>query len=240
MDFENVNQVREASIPVSQASEDVRAEFIRKTYLHVALAVLGFIAVEAAFLNTPFIVQIGLKLTQGWLWLIMLGGFMFVTNLATKWAENSADRSQQYAGLGLYIVAQAFIFVPLLYIAIYFIGDPTIIKKAGFITLFLFSGLTAIAFSTKRDFSFLGRFIMIGGMIALGLIAAGILFGFDLGLVFSAGMVLLAGASILYQTSNIIHHYNSEQYVAASLGLFASLMLLFWYVLSILMRMSGD
>ena len=149
MDFENVNQVQEAAIPVSQASEDVRAEFIRKTYMHVALALLGFVAVEAAFLNTPFIVKIGLQLTQGWLWLIMLGGFMFVTNLATKWAENSTDKSQQYAGLGLYVVAQAFIFVPLLYIAIFFIGDPGIIKKAGFITLFLFSGLTAIAFSTK-------------------------------------------------------------------------------------------
>ena len=53
-------------------------------------------------------------------------------------------------------------------------------------------------------------------------------------------MVLLASISILYSTSNIIHHYGTEQYVAASLGLFASVALLFWYVLRIIMMIRGS
>ena len=65
------------------------------------------------------------------------------------------------------------------------------------------------------------------------LIIAGTLFGFDLGLWFSVGMVALAAGSILYQTSNMVHKYEEDQYVAASLGLFASFMLLFWYILRI-------
>jgi len=48
-------------------------------------------------------------------------------------------------------------------------------------------------------------------------------------------MVILAAGSILYNTSNIIHHYNTQQYVAASLSLFASVALLFWYLLQIFM-----
>jgi FtsH-binding integral membrane protein len=69
----------------------------------------------------------------------------------------------------------------------------------------------------------------------MGTIIAGILFGFNLGLWFSAGMILLAAGSILYQTSNLVHKYHTDQYVAAALGLFASLMLLFWYILRLVM-----
>ena len=76
--------------------------------------------------------------------------------------------------------------------------------------------------------------LTIGFFIAIGLIVAGMIFGFNLGLWFSVGMVVLASGSILYQTSNMVHKYSEDQYVGASLGLFASLMLLFWYILSIL------
>ena len=61
----------------------------------------------------------------------------------------------------------------------------------------------------------------------------------SLGLWFSAAMVVFAGAAILHQTSNIIHHYRPDQHVAASLGLFASVALLFWYVLQVLMSLAG-
>jgi len=234
----NQNQVLDYFKPVAQETDLDRADFIRKTYMHVALAVLGFIIVEALFLNTPFIVEIGLKMTQGMTWLLVLGGFMFVTNFATKWASTTADRSKQYAGLLLYIVAQAFIFVPLIYVAIAYTGDLSLINQAALMTLGLFIGLSAVVFMTKKDFSFLRNIITIGGFIALGLIAAGLLFGFSLGLWFSFAMVALAAGSILYQTSNIIHEYHKEQYVAASLGLFSSLMLMFWYILSIFMSSS--
>ena len=125
-----------------------------------------------------------------------------------------------------------------MYIAMHYSGDTGIIGKAGIMTLFLFSGLTAVVFITGKDFSFLRSAIAIGGMIALGLIVVSVIFGFNLGVIFSAAMVLLAGASILYQTSKILDGYHQDQYVAASLGLFASLMLLFWYVLQIFM--SGE
>jgi hypothetical protein len=45
----------------------------------------------------------------------------------------------------------------------------------------------------------------------------------------------LAAGSILYQTSNLVNKYSNDEYIPAALGLFASLMLLFWYVLSIFM-----
>lgn len=145
----------------------------------------------------------------------------------------------QYAGLGLYVVGEALIFAPLLYIATYYSGDPNLIPTAAILTLLLFAGLTTVAFTTRKDFSFLGNILRVGGFIALGLIVCSIIFGFTLGLLFSVVMVVFAAAAILYSTSNIIHRYSTNQYVAASLELFASVALLFYYVVRILLRMSS-
>ena len=114
-------------------------------------------------------------------------------------------------------------------------AGPGVINQAAIITLALCTGLSAVVLITKKDFSFLRSALMVGGIIAIGLIVAGIIFGFNMGLWFSGAMVVLAAGSILYQTSNMVHKYSTDQHVAAALGLFASLMLLFWYILQIVM-----
>jgi len=170
-------------------------------------------------------------------WLIVMGLFMFASHFANKWAMSSTSLNIQYMGLGLYVVVQALIFLPLLLMAMKMTGDATLIIKAGGVTGLLFAGLTFVAFTTKKDFSFLSGFLKIGGLIAMGVIVIAIIFPsfITLGFWFSVIMVLFAAGSVLYSTSNIIHHYNTNQYVAASLGLFASVALMFWYILRIFM-----
>ncbi|NWK55478.1 Bax inhibitor-1 family protein [Verrucomicrobiaceae bacterium N1E253] len=218
---------------------DIRAAFIRKTYGHLAGAILAFALVETALLSIPGIGDTVFRMlgTSSFSWLIVLGVFMFVSHIANKWALSSTSLKTQYMGLGLYIVAEALIFLPLLLMAQYMTKDNSLILKAGGVTALLFAGLTLIAFTTKKDFSFLGGILKVGGLIALGVIVIAVVFpqAVGLGLWFSVIMVAFAAACILYNTSNIIHHYGTEQYVAASLGLFASVALLFWYVLQIFM-----
>ncbi len=223
---------------IGELTTEARASFYRKTYMHVALAVLMFVVVEAIFFQIPALLEFALSLTQGWTWLMLLGGFMLITNYAEKMALTSHDKNKQYIALLLYVIAEAFIFIPLIFIAMYYAaeGGMEILNQAAILTVSLFAGLSAIVLITKKDFSFLKSILAVGFFIALGLIVAGVLFGFDLGLWFSVGMIALAAGSILYQTSNMVHKYTEDQYVAASLGLFASLMLLFWYILSILSR----
>jgi uncharacterized protein len=72
---------------------------------------------------------------------------------------------------------------------------------------------------------------MWGGIAALVLIVASVLFGWNLGVWFSVAMIALAGGSILYQTQAIMARYPSNAHVGAAVQLFASVMLLFWYVL---------
>lgn len=220
---------------LAHSTTEEKMSFYRKTYAHLAGAFLVFILLEAIFLNTPAIVKVGLKMTQGWTWLLVLGGFMLVTSRAEKLAANAGNVRMQYLGFLLYIVAEAFLFVPLLYIAQQFTGSNDIFTQAFIVTLGLFGGLSAVVLITKKDFSFMRNIIAIGSVVAIGLIIAGIAFGFNLGLWFSVAMVVLAGGSILYQTSNMVHKYDKSQHVVASLGLFASFMLMLWYIIQIFM-----
>ncbi len=221
---------------ISALAQEDRVAFYKKTYSHVALGVLVFIAFEYLLLQSDAIVEFALSMTQGYKWLIMLGGFMFVTNYAEKMTLKTPDKTKQYLAYGVYILAQAFIFIPMIYIAMFYMDSgPELLQQAAIVTLALFTGLSAVVFVTKKDFSFLKAGLTIGFFIALGLIVAGIVFGFNLGLWFSVAMCLLAGGSILYQTSNLVNTYSEDDYIPAALGLFASLMLLFWYVLQIFM-----
>ena len=145
----------------------------------------------------------------------------------------------QYAGLALYVVTEAIIFVPLLYYAVHFSNDEFLIPKAGILTTGLFCGLSACVFVSGRDYSRMGPILAIGSFVLLGFAVAGMLFGFSLGLVFCFAVVALACGYIIYDTSNIIHRYRTDQYVAASLALFADVALLFYYILRILASTSG-
>ena len=222
---------------VAYALPEARAQFIRRTYAHLALAILGFLVIEYALLQVPGIERIGALMTEGFNWLIVLALFIGVSWIADYWARSDTSRGLQYAGLTLYVVAQAIIFLPLMILAVLISNDPTVVPAAGLITLLLFAGLTVVVFTTRVDFSFLRTILVIGGFVALGLIVASMIFGFQLGVIFAVAMVGLAAGFILYTTSNIIHYYRTDQYVAASLSLFAAVALMFYYVLWILLSL---
>lgn len=218
-----------------QAPADVRAGFIRKTYIHLAGALLVFAGLCALLVNSPFA-----PMFVSWLngmpmgWLLVMGAFMAVGWIGDRWAASDTSPQMQYIGLGVNIVAYAIVFTPLLYFASYY-SSPDVIPSAGILTGFLFGGITMTAFITRKDFSFLGGILSIAFFVALGLIVAGVLFGFNLGVFFAGFMVLLAGGSVLYTTSNIIHKYRTNQHVAASLALFSGVAMMFYYIVYIFM-----
>ncbi|MGK7928536.1 MAG: Bax inhibitor-1 family protein [Spirulina sp.] len=226
-------------ITVAQAPPNERAQFIQKTYTHLAGAVGAFIALEFLFFQTGIArLMTQLAFSSRFSWLAILGGFALLGWMSRGLTARADEPNVQYAGLGLYVVGEALLFAPLLYIAVTF-SDPTVLPTAGILTLLMFGGLTAIAFTSGKDFTFLGGILKLGGFVALGLIICSVIFGFTLGLLFSVVMVVFASAAILYDTSKIMNHYSTRHYVAASLELFASVALLFWYILRIVMALSS-
>src|SRR6267154_4621681 len=127
---------------VAEAAPEARAEFIRRTYTHLAMAILAFIGLEVIFFQSG----LAYALTSAVLgagrigWLVVLFGFMAVSGVADTWANSSTSLGVQYTGLSVYVLAESLIFVPILYIAaVYYDG---IIPMAAIITGLLFLGLT--------------------------------------------------------------------------------------------------
>lgn len=218
------------AVPVAKLDVGTRATFIARTYIHLVLALFGFTFLEIYFFSTEWAGKIFSVVGQNWL--LALGGFILVSWLARGIAHKTTSKPLQYAALAGFVLAEAIIFVPLLAYA-QAVSEGGVIESAAVVTLTGFLGLTIVAFYTRKDFSFLRGILFWGGIVALLLILGGSLFGFQLGMFFSVAMVALAGGSILYDTSNIIHRYSEDRYVAASLELFASVALMFWYVLQI-------
>ena len=111
---------------------------------------------------------------------------------------------------------------------------PDAIPQAAILTAALSGGISVYAFISGKNFSYLGSFITMGFFVSLGIIVCALLFGLQLGLWFSGAMIIFAGIAVLYQTSAIIHQYDNSQYVAAALGLFSAIALMFWYILQFL------
>lgn len=220
-------------VPVSHLDVDRRAAFITKTYMHLGGALILFTGIST-WLYMSGISESIFALVQQYSWLLFLGAFMLVGWIASRAAHTARSQGAQYLALVGYVVAEALLFAPMIFLA-KVAGPEGAIESAAIVSLMGFSGLTAVGMFTGKDFSFLRGFMMWGGIAALIAIVAGSLMGFSLGLFFSIGMVVFAGAAILYDTSNVLHHYPEDRYVGASLQLFASVALLFWYVLQLFM-----
>jgi len=218
------------TMPVAALDTDRRATFLTRTYSNLLGAILGFTVLEVMLFTNGLAEPIARTMLGG-SWLVVLGAFMLVSWLASRAAMNATSLATQYAALAGFVVAEAIIFVPLLYIAN--IKAPGTIQSAALVTMMGFVGLTAVAFSTRKDFSFLGSTLRWIGVMALVLIVASVIFGFELGTWFSIGMVTFAGVAVLYDTSNVLHHFPEDRYVGAAMQLFASVALMFWYVLRI-------
>ena len=228
---------------VASAPPSERVRFIRRTYAHLAGAVLAFVGLEAFLLSSG----IGMELFKtvfvskgAWIGLMVLfvvGGFA-----AQYMARSRQSVGVQYAGLALYVMLETIIFLPILIIATQApqYAGKDLPLQAGIVTLAAFGGLTAAVFVSGKDFSFLGPMLWVLSFLALALVIVAAIGDLSLGLGFAVAMVALACGFIIYDTSNVMHHYGTDQHVSAALELFASVALLFWYVLRIFMSVGRD
>lgn len=118
-------------------------------------------------------------------------------------------------------------------------NGPSVVLQALGGTAIIFLGLSAYTLTTRKDFSFLRGFVVIGLMVMIGCMLAlfaASFFGFNvsaLSLAFSAGIVLLMSALILYQTSAIIHG-GETNYIMATTSLYLSIINLFTSLMHLL------
>jgi len=219
--------------PVSSLSVESRSDFIWKCYAHVVGAILAFAGIEIYLFSSGIAERIAVPMLNSWM-MVMIA-FIAVGWGATHQAHRLESVASQYAAFAVFVVAQSLIFAPLLWMAMAMDPSGSMIQSAAGVTVFGCAALIATVMITRKDFSFLRGVLVWGFFIILGLIAASLMFGWNLGTWFSVGMIGFAGIAVLYDTSNIMHHYPQDKYVAASMALFASIAMMFWYILRLFM-----
>ncbi len=205
-----------------------KTDFLQKTYLHLLGAVAAFVGLEVLLFKSGIAIALAPVMASNWL--VVLGGFMLLGWLTSYFSRKQSSVSGQYIEMGVTILLQALIFIPLLAYAVYY-TDQSVLVNSVYATLATFGVLTAIVGYSGKDFSFMGPFLAIIGLAALAAIVASVIFSVTLGFYFSLAMVVFAAATVLYETSKVIHNYSNEQYVAAATALFSSVALLFYYIL---------
>ena len=230
-------------IPAAEARTSERVAFIKRTYSLVALAFLAFVGILALLVQTG----VGLPIAKALFaspvtLLVLLVLFIGTGYLARYLARSQSSVVVQLSGLALYVIVEAIIFLPMLLICT--LAGPKyadIPMQAGILTLIVVGGLTATVFISKKDFSFLGGILVTLSWVALGVIVLAIIAGgFTLGIWFSAAMIALACGFILYDTSNVLHHYPTNAHVPAALELFASIAFLLFYVMRLMIQLASS
>ena len=220
--------------PAIEFDETTRGDFVVRVYQHLMGAILAFVGIEALLLNTPIAEGIYDFVRQGggMTWLLILGGFMVGQWIVTNAAMDLLNPQRQYGALLGSAALYAVLFAPMLHYFFRIADDgQTSVAAAALITAVGFAGLTAVAFFTRKDLSFLRPIVMYGFVVAVVLILGAVIFGLSLGIWFSVAMIALSGAAILYQTQTIIREFPVAAHIGAALALFSSVMTLFFYVL---------
>lgn len=219
--------------PVAALSTEDRSAFIWKCYAHVVGALLAVVAIETYLFSSGVAWQIAEPMLNSPM--LVLAAFIGLSWGASHFAHTLKSTTSQYVAFAVLVVAWSLMFVPMLAMALIMDQSGSMIESAAVVTLFGCAALVATVMITRKDFSFLRSVLVWGFFIAMGLIAASLIFGWNLGTWFSVGMIGFAGVAVLYDTSNIMHHYPQDKYVAASMALFSSIAMMFWYILRLFM-----
>jgi FtsH-binding integral membrane protein len=220
----------ETAVQYGSASTEIdEANFLRSTYFNMLGAVVAFIGLEVLLFQSGIATALAPVMASNWL--IVIGGFMILGWLSNYITSKKSTVPMQYVEMGVTIVLQALIFIPLMVYAVLF-SDASVLSSAVTVTLVIFSVMTAIVAYSGKNFSFMGPFLGVIGIAALLAIVGSVIFSVSLGFYFSLAMVVFAAGVVLYQTSKVIHDFGPGQEVAAATGLFSSVALLFYYVLS--------
>jgi modulator of FtsH protease len=226
----NLTTQREQAIALPRGGKQsvlATNKVIRNTYLLLSMT-LAFSAVVAA-------TSVALKLPHPGIILTLIGffGLLFAVHKLkdSGWGIAAVFAMTGFMGYTLGPVISRYLGLP---------NGGEIVMQAMGGTAAIFIGLSAYAVTTKKDFSFMGGFLMVGILLAFLAGLGAIFFQIPaLSLTVSAAFVLLMSGLILYETSNIIHG-GETNYVLATVTLFVSIFNLFTSLLQLLGFMNGD
>lgn len=203
-------------------------KLIRNTYMLLSMTLL-FSALMAGMSMAMNIPHPGLLVT-----LAGFFGLLFLTSYLrnSAWGLVSVFALTGFMGITLGPILNAYITG--------LANGTQVVMMAMAGTGAIFIGLSAYALTTRKDFSFMGGFVLVGILVAFLAGIGAVVFGLPgLSLAVSAMFILLMSAFILWETSNMIHG-GETNYIMATVGLFVAIYNLFTSLLHLLGVFSGE
>ena len=213
--------------PAASVSTTDRLTFIKKVYSLLAMS-MGTAAVGAYLGSGPLLLLVAPNMM---LFFILQFALIIFASFASR------RPGLNMVALFSFTTVSGLTLGPLLYQV-----GPSIAAEAFALTAITFAGLSLYVVYSKKDFSFMSGFMMtglivlvVGGLLNMFFIQSGMMH-----FVMSGASVLLFSGFILYDTSNILRYYGTDEYVSATLALYLDILNLFIALLSILGIMSDD
>jgi len=200
---------------------------LKNTYLLLGMT-LAFSAVTAG-------ISMAIGLPQGAALILMLVGFglLFVVN---RMADSSKGLLAIFAFTGVMGASLG----PMLNYYLSMPGGPALVMQALGGTALVFFALSAYALTTRKDFSYMGGFLMVGLLVAVVAMIANIFLAIPaLSLTISAAVVMIMSGLILFDTSRIING-GETNYIRATVALYLDIYNLFIHLLHLLTALGGD
>jgi len=200
---------------------------LKNTYMLLGITLL-FSAVTAG-------VSMAMGLGHGTALILSLVGFglLFVVN-------RTADSSKGLIAIFAFTGVMGASIGPMLNYYLAMPGGPALVMQALGGTAVVFFGLSAYALTTRKDFSYMGGFLMVGLLVAVVAMIANIFLNIPaLSLTISAAVVMIMSGLILFDTSRIING-GETNYIRATVALYLDIYNLFIHLLHLLTAFSGD
>jgi FtsH-binding integral membrane protein len=213
-----------------EATVDVRLTFIRKVYSLFLVSLLSSTGVTAAVMMLPEVADLAGRYSLVFL-LLYIG---------LSWCSGWIAEQGPVVGamlLSALSVVTGLVFGPTISFYAANVGIGVVYQALG-LTSAIFGGLTVYVFVTKQDFSFLRGLLWMGmfAIVAFAVLGMFINFSFELRHALTLAGVLLFIGFILYDTSNIVHHYREDQAIVAAVAIYLDFVILFMKLLRLLSR----
>ena len=227
MRFGSTTTLPRGVTPAASVTTTDRLVFIKKVYSLLAMS-MGTAAIGAYLGSGPLLLLVAPNMM---LFFILQIALIFFASFAAR------KPGLNMVALFSFTTVSGLTLGPLLYQV-----GPSIAAEAFALTAITFAGLSLYVVYSKKDFSFMSGFLMtglivviVGGLLNMFFIQSGMMH-----FVMSGASVLLFSGFILYDTSNILRYYGTDEYVSATLALYLDILNLFIALLSILGIMSDD
>ncbi|MCB9777973.1 MAG: Bax inhibitor-1 family protein [Alphaproteobacteria bacterium] len=237
--------ISDISRPLTHVESDARVDYLKRV---LALTALGLMGSGAAGVATAAVLYLlgsaGVTIVfhQFFMLFAILGSYGIAQYAAPRLVFSGT--SSKWLGFGVGVVFQGIAMGYLLLAAILMtLGpQPLLLPTALGLTALTGIGMTAYVWTGPKDFSFIKA-----GLSALFLpmlILMGVsfvfpsLFGGPLGIALSAVFVVVSGAGLLYQVNQVMHRLRTDQYVEGAYLITMGVLILFWNILSLLMRLN--